>query len=157
MIPNSRAFNGKSSYEFDGKTVYRWHHIHRKGDYNLHFSIKSINSNHKQGIALFFSNFKGRIFLNGDTLPILKGKFKHYTFKEDEISNGEFILNVHAEEGHIFFGNASEVPGNNGYECGAFGCAFWIEMIGENHYRFHCNDHEYDDDFNDLIFDMEIK
>ena len=32
----------------------------------------------------------------------------------------------------------------------------YIEQIGENKLRFYCNDHEIDDDFDDLIFDMEI-
>lgn len=156
MIPNSKAFNGKPSYEFDGKTYYRWHRINNKGDYTLCFRIKSTNSDHQQGIALFFSNFKGYVCLNGNDLPILKGKFKHYTFREGEIPNDEFCLTVHAEEGYLFFGNASQSPGSSRFECGALGCAFWIEEIGPHILRFHCNDHEYDDDFDDLIFDLEI-
>ena len=35
--------------------------------------------------------------------------------------------------------------------------AFWIESFSKNHYRFHCNDHQMDDDFDDLIFDLEIE
>ena len=36
------------------------------------------------------------------------------------------------------------------------GCAIYIEELGENKYRFNCNDHEIDDDFDDLIYEMEI-
>ena len=31
-----------------------------------------------------------------------------------------------------------------------------IEKTGKDSYRFYCNDYENDDDFDDLIFDMEI-
>lgn len=157
MIPNSKSFDGKSFYEFNGKTFYRWHYVKIKGKYTLHFRIVSVNSCHKQGIALFFSDFKGTIFLNGTKLAIPKGRFKHYIFKADSIPNGEFTLDVCAKEGYLYFANASEVPGDNGYECGALGCAFWIESIGCERSRFHCNDHEYDDDFDDFVFDLEVK
>lgn len=156
MIPSSKAFNGKSFYECDGKIIYRWHRIPRLGDYQISIRVVQINSNHKQGIALFFSNFKGRVKLNGATLPVLKGKFQHYTFKQDDILNNEIVLTVHAESGSLVVGNASQMPGDEYYECGAFGCAFWIEEFETNTFRFHCNDHEYDDDFDDFVFDLSI-
>jgi len=37
-----------------------------------------------------------------------------------------------------------------------YGNAFWIEQLSDTCQRFHCNDHKMDDDFDDLIFDMEI-
>lgn len=156
MIPNSKAFNGKSFYECDGKIIYRWHKILRLGDYQINIRVVQINSNHKQGIALFFSDFKGKVKLNGAALPVLKGKFQHYTFKQDDILNKEIVLTVHAESGSLVIGNASQMPGDECYECGAFGCAFWIEEFGTDTFRFHCNDHEYDDDFDDFVFDLII-
>jgi len=30
------------------------------------------------------------------------------------------------------------------------------KQISENKYRFYCNDHKINDDFDDLIFDLEI-
>ena len=35
-----------------------------------------------------------------------------------------------------------------------YGNAFGVEKLSENLYRFHCNDHRMDDDFDDLIFDI---
>ena len=32
-----------------------------------------------------------------------------------------------------------------------------VEAFSKNLYRFHCNDHRMDDDFDDLLFDLEIK
>ena len=156
MIPNGKAFNGKTFFEHEGKKYYRWHNIQRLGDYQLHFRFIKVNSPYQQGIVLFFSNFKGSIALNGKKLPTLKGKFQHYTFRQDEIPNNEFTLSVHAEDGSLIIGNGSQILGDACLECGSLGCAFWIEELDENMYRFHCNDHEYDDDFDDLIFDMII-
>lgn len=36
-----------------------------------------------------------------------------------------------------------------------YGNAFWVEELSKNLYRFHCNDHRMDDDFDDMIFDLE--
>ena len=156
MIPNSKAFNGKTSFEYEGKTYYRWHKISERGSFTLRFKIVEINSKNKQAIALFFSDFKGTLALNGKKLPVLLNKFQHYLFKQDDLLNNEFVLSVCAEHGSLVLGNASERAETPVYTCGAFGNAFWIESIAQNHFRFHCNDHEYDDDFNDFIFDMII-
>ena len=43
MIPNSKAFNGKSFYECDGKIIYRWHKILRLGDYQINIRDKERN------------------------------------------------------------------------------------------------------------------
>lgn len=156
MIPNSRAFDGKTFFEYEGKTFYRWHHIRKTGSYTLRFRIISTKSPHRQGIALFFSDFKGKLWLNDEPLPVLKGKFQHYTFKVGEITDNVFTLMVKAENGSLVFANASERIEIESFTCGAFASAFWIETLGNDRYRFHCNDHEEDDDFDDLIFDMEI-
>ena len=154
MIPNDRAFNGKSMFEHEGKVYQRWYYIEKHGNYRIRFKIVSTNSPHRQGIALFFSDFKKSMELNGEKLRVLKG-FKHYVFKEGEFENDEFILTVNATEGCLTFANASEDPILKTYKCGAYCCAFWIEQISDNYLRFHCNDHESDDDFDDLIFDLE--
>ena len=156
MIPNNRAFNGKSYFEHDGKTFRRWYSIDKVGHYKLKINVISTKSVHKQGIALFFSDFKGNLLLNGENLPVLKGKFKHYVFDEDIVSAHGLILSVQAEKGMLVLGNGSRTPGDGGFECGAFGCSFWTEALSENKFRFHCNDHEMDDDFDDLIFELEI-
>lgn len=157
MIPNNKTFNGKAICEHEGTTYYRWYPIQKKGNFQLNFRIIQTNSPYMQGIALFFNDFKGSIMLNDKPLPILKGRFKHYTFVQNQIKDNEFTLSVQAEYGSLVIGNASGRPGISSLECGAFGCAFWIETLNDNLYRFHCNDYALDDDFNDLIFDLEIK
>ena len=156
MIPNSKAFNGNSFFEHDGKTFYRWYPVCKSGAYQLRFTVVSTNSAHRQGIALFFSDFSGQLLLNGKPLPVPTSPLKHYTFKEGEMPDNECRLSVQAESGSLIIGNASERTETGTFTCGAFGCAFWIEQKRENILRFYCNDHEYDDDFDDLIFDLEI-
>lgn len=156
MIPNDRAFNGKSSYEDNGKTITRWHQIKYEGEYQLQFRFVSVNSIYRQGIALFFSEFAGQVLLDGVPLKIPKNVFGHYVFREDEFPSKEFILSVCVEKGYLFFGSASERPELGIFTSGAFGNAFWFEEISDKVYRFHCNDHEMDDDFDDMIFEMSV-
>ena len=155
MIPNDKAFDGQLFYEHDGKTYYRWYNLEFETPYIVQFKLICTNSKNKQAIALFFSNFQGELYINNKRVDILKG-FKHYLFKTHDLENKPLELCVYPRKGFLFFGNASEDINNPGYECGAFGCAFWLEQINQQTYRFHCNDHEYDDDFDDLIFDCTI-
>jgi hypothetical protein len=39
---------------------------------------------------------------------------------------------------------------------GIAGCAIVIDELGENQYRFNCNDVDRDDDFDDLVFDLSV-
>ena len=156
MIPNDRAFNGKASYEFDGKTFFRWYYIKNTGDYFLRIKIISTDSVNKQGITLNFSDFIGSISCNGIQLDVPKRKFSHYLFKEGDTPNNEFNLSVHVEQGCLFLGNASERREIGMFTSGSLGNAFWIEKLSPTRSRFYCNDHEYDDDFDDLIFEIEI-
>ena len=155
MIPSDRTFDGKMFYEHEGKTYYRWYNLKIDKTYIVSFKLVSTNSANKQGIALFFSDFQGELYVNNKKTKILKG-FKHYLFKTQDFETSALELRVCPQNGYLFFGNASEDPQSVGYECGAFGCAFWIEQIDQFTYRFHCNDHEYDDDFDDLVFDCMI-
>ena len=154
MIPNDRAFNGKSSFEYDDKTYHRWYYLKQLGDCTIKINYVSSNSNNEQGIALFFSNFKGNVLLNGKQLKVLNG-LKHYVFYERDIKEKGVELTVHNENGYLYFGTGANENGI--FRCGSFACAFYIEEITKNHYRFYCNDFEMDDDFDDFIFDIIIE
>lgn len=157
MIPNNRAFNGKPTYEDNGKIISRWHRLGIKGDYQLHFRFISVNPERKQAVALFFSNYVGEVRWNGQLLTVPQNAFGHYLFKMEDFPDRQFTLCVCAREGELVFGNASLRPEVGTYTCGSFGNAFWIEKVDDTVFRFHCNDHEYNEDFNDLIFELEIQ
>lgn len=156
MIPCDKAFGGKSFFEFQGRTFYRWHYIRKLGDYTLRLKIISTNSPHGQGVAICFSKFQGTLVINGQVLPIPKKRFGHYIVKDGDAPDNTFDLELHVESGCIFLGNASERKEIGTYTCGSFANAFWIEEFAKDSFRFHCNDHEPDDDFDDMIFEMTI-
>ena len=52
-------------------------------------------------------------------------------------------IDADIKNGHLIFANASNDPDQHDtelFECGALGREFWIEILAENVYRFHCND-----------------
>ena len=66
-------------------------------------------------------------------------------------------MKIELTDGDICICNGSDLLGTKKvWRSLCEGCAMIIENISENHLRFYCNDHENDDDFNDLIFDLEI-
>lgn len=160
LTPSDRTFNGQNTYEDEGKQIHRWYPLLLTGDYTLRFRIVSTCSEHRQAIGVYFSQggdnaFKGRLMLDGQPLAVPGKPFQHYTFKEGEIPGNAFTLTVHAEQGHLILANESEeIPGL--FHSGIYGCALYAEPLSDACLRFHCNDHEHDSDFDDLIFDVEI-
>ena len=126
MIPCDKSFNGKEYYVFEGKTFYRWHTLNDDKTYIAKFRKVSSNSNNKQAIALFFSDFEGTVYINKQKVANLKG-FKHYLLGEEYFADEGLELYVIPKKGYLFFGNASESLESKTYKCGAYGCAFWIE------------------------------
>jgi len=155
MVPNDKAFDGKNSFEYNGESYFRRCYITGAGMCKIWVRFVSINSTFRQGLALFFHGFQGKVFLNNKQLKTLKG-FKHYIFAETDFPDKEFFLDIEIISGYLSLANSSERIETKMFTCGAYGNAFWYEIIGADSYRFHCNDHEYDDDFDDLIVDVEM-
>lgn len=185
MLPTNRAFNGRPSVEVDGKVYYRFYRIETQGKYRLVIRIISINSEYNQGIAFSFSRtpkFKGTLFLNGHKF-VPEKRDRHYVFPVTYPEKNEIVMDLDLLEGYFFLANASDflddypdliekISQQTGrsreqfrgcsYTSGftasnLYGNAFWVESLSKNLYRFHCNDHRMDDDFDDLIFDLEIE
>lgn len=149
--------NCSDQIEYKGKTVYKYYKIDKPGIYNIQFTFLKSNSVYKQAIVLLFSDFVGKCYLFNDEIDISKTRFPRLTFWEDT-SPKEVNVKIKLNQGCILICNGSDLLGNKQicrtlYE----GTAICIEKTDDNKYRFHCNDHENDDDFDDLIFDMLIK
>lgn len=186
MIPNDRAFNGKNFFQENGKNFFRYERIEKKGKYTLKLKFIAVNSPYKQGIAIRFSRnpeFKGKILINGIRLTKPRKKHLSYIIREGLFTDNEVKLEILIEDGFIAFCNASnlladysDLPNkmtemidkkSEQFESKGFtssfsashmyGNAFWVEPLSENCYRFYCNDHQMDDDFDDLIFDLEVE
>ncbi len=202
MIPNERAFNGRDTFEEDGKTFYRSYKIEAQGKLRLSVQVISIHSIYRQGIAFALSKspkFKGTLLLNGQRftpeqpqasydLPngeklILPRQGTNYVIPVSIPNNTTFTMELDIVQGCIWIANASDYLDDypelikqistktgrtrdqfrgcsytSGFTAGhLYGNAFWIEPLCEHRYRFHCNDHKMDDDFDDLIFDLEVE
>lgn len=185
MIPNNRAFNGRETFEEDGKVFYRSYKIEKKGKFQLIYRVISINSIYRQAIAFSLSStpkFMGTLLINGQKFTPEKKK-TNYVIPVELPDKSEIIMDLDIAEGYICLSNASDFLDDypqliekistqtgrtreqfrgNSYTSGftaanLYGNAFWIESFSENYYRFHCNDHRMDDDFDDLIFDLEVE
>lgn len=185
MLPTDKAFHGRQSVEVDGNVYYLSYRIERKGKYRLLIRVISINSEYDQGIAFTFSRtprFIGTLFLNGQMFVPDKRQ-QQYVVPIAYPEKNELVMDLDVLEGYFVLANASDYLDDypalidrisqqtgrsrdqfrgNSYTSGftasnLYGNAFWIEALSENRDRFHCNDHRMDDDFDDLIFDLEIQ
>ena len=183
MIPDNRAFNGGETFEDNGKVFYRSYKIEASGRLRLTINVVSIQSTYRQGLALRLSTkpkFKGKIWLNG-TLFVPEKKQLCYVVPVELADTLTVEANI--QEGNIRLANASDFLDDypdlierisaqtgrsrdqfrgcsytSGFSAGfLYGNAFWVERLSDTQYRFHCNDHAMDDDFDDLIFDLNIE
>ena len=183
MIPDVRVFNGKPFLEAEGKVLYRYKTIAQTGDHAWRIRFLSVDSPYKQGVAFNLSRtFKGKLFLNGKRLAKPKKASESLmVFEEGSFPDNSFEFRLSVEEGSVSISCASDMLGDycdldrlsallkkdasptrsyvSGFTAGAYGnkCnAFWIEPLSESRYRYHCNDHAADDDFDDMVFELEI-
>lgn len=185
MIPTNRAFDGRQKIEADEKAYYRSYRIERQGKYRLVIRIISIDSEYDQGIAFTFSRtprFKGSLILNGQKF-VPEKRQQYYVVPVAYPEKNELVMDLDVLDGYFVLASASDYLDDyptlidrisqqtgrsreqfrgNSYTSGftasnLYGNAFWIEAFSKNRYRFHCNDHRMDDDFDDLIFDLEIE
>lgn len=88
-------------------------------------------------------------------MKIPKNRFPKLNFWYD-ITPKQFDVEFVVEDGSLTICNGSDPIGTKQFNHTlVFECAMIIEKLGEDKFRFHCNDHE-NDDFDDLIFEMEI-
>jgi len=185
MLPNNRTFNGRQKIEVDGKVYYRSYRIERQGKFRLIIRVISINSDYNQGVAFCFSRtpkFKGTLFLNGQKF-VPEKKQHNYVIPVALPEKKEIVMDLDVLDGYFILSNASDYLDDypdlietishqtsrtrdqfrgNSYTSGftaanLYGNAFWVESYSENYYRFHCNDHKMDEDFDDLIFELEVE
>lgn len=186
MLPDRRAFGLNNSFEADGKVFYRSYMIEKQGKFRLKLRVVSINSHYRQAIAFRLSSspkFKGSVWINGQKFRAEKKK-TNYVMPVSLPDKTEILMDFEIAEGYVWLANASDflddypeliekVSAQTGrtreqfrgcsYTSGfaasafAYGNAFWMEQLANDQYRFHCNDHQMDDDFDDMVFDLEIE
>ena len=159
MIMFASRFSEEDSFEinYNGKKVIAFFPHEKKGRYKLKFTFVKKNSEYDQAIILHLMMFEGKIFYNDREIKKPKRRFPQIRIEENwGLKNLELIVEL--TEGKIDICNGSDPLGNGRiWHSMSQGCAMMPEELGENHYRFYCNDHENDDDFDDLVFELLIE
>jgi len=156
MTPFHVLFGSNKQIEYKNQLIDRYFELTEVGEYKIKFTFIESNSDINQAIVLFFCDFSGEYYLENKLKQIKNNRFPQEHFWIDT-SPKEFNVTINLLEGKIMICNGSDLLGDKCY-CNTLhaGCAMHTVKISENRYRFFCNDHELDDDFNDLIFEMEI-
>lgn len=143
--------------DYNGKKIHKYFRFDKKGTHILKFSFVSVNSKHSQAIHFHLSTFKGDISINGEKVKIKKSAFPQLVL-EEKYSPQKINMLVILEEGFLTICNSSDLLDDGTIWRSLYGgCAMIIEEIEKDHYKFYCNDHENDDDFDDLIFELKIE
>ena len=144
---------------YKGKHIYRFYRIDKAGYYRLDFSNIHTNSRMLQAIILEMSKkFKATFYIVGQRVKKPQGAYPRIQFWENDMPE-KFSVYFHLEEGCVYIENAcaQPLPTPVPYcSMGIAGCAIVIDELGENRYRFNCNDVDRDDDFDDLVFDLSV-
>ncbi|MBP3702090.1 MAG: hypothetical protein J6I64_09380 [Lachnospiraceae bacterium] len=157
MIPFNVLFEeGSNQLEYKGKLINKYFEVDSPGEYDIKIRFVSRKSQYNQAVVLFFNDFIGSYYLFGEEQMIPKTRFPKKNYWSDTAPR-ELELKLLLKKGSVWICNGSDPLGTKQF-CRTlhYGCAMYIEKIGENYYRFNCNDHENDDDFDDLVFEMEI-
>lgn len=146
--------------EYKGETIYAVYKYDLKGRHTIKFRLIKSNPNTERGIHFFVNKFRGKIYgHNGKRIRKPRGVYASLMLMEDvwrNDENNEFILIIDLEDGYINIENGLYKKEYDAFSVSSFWGAIKIEKISPTITRFYCNDTELEDDFDDLIFDMEI-
>lgn len=138
---------------FNNKTIQRALTITGPKKIKLIITFIEKNSKYKQGISFNMFTMKGKLSCNGQTIK--RGGFEIW----EHSSPKQFDVDVEIEKGELCIFNICEDIDHRGVTNVVnltMGMAFYYEEISGNKYRCYCNDWEPDDDFDDLVFDIEF-
>ena len=157
MVPFQVLFEDKDQIEFEGKTIQRAIRLKEPGDYTLIFIFLECNSPFTQAIVLFFNDFVGEHCIMGQKRKLPQKRFPQERLWADCLPQ-EFEVTIRLIEGYVSICNGSDLLGDKCI-CRTLymGCAMHVEPITEHRFICYCNDHEVDADFDDLIFEVEIR
>jgi len=158
MMMFSEQFLEQNSHEIEykGEKVSAYFSFEEKGEHLLKFSFVSSSSKYLQAIIIHWDTFEGQLYIDGKEVKKPKGRFPQ-TILDEKYAPKHFEVRVVLHSGKFRICNGSDLLGDEKIWRSLYGgCAMIIEAKDENRYMFYCNDHENDDDFDDLIFEMEI-
>lgn len=147
----------KNVIEYNGITYYRFWPIQVNDDITLKFKFVEQKSKYTQAIVLMFPyDFDGIVSISGNHIPIPKTSFPSLNFWEDSAPK-EFDVSIKNYTGEIKICNGADPIGTKQF-CKHLseGCAMIVRGIGQGKYSFQCNDHEFEGNCENLVFELEI-
>ena len=146
-----------NAVEHNGRVYHRYYPIDITKNVELNIAFISSHSEYNQSVVIFFpENFDGEISVCGKPFRIEKQKFPKLILWKD-ISLSKVNVCISNFVGRIEVCNGSDPIGTKQFcYCLSRGNAMFIEQVQANRSRFYCNDHVFDEDFDDLIFELEI-
>ena len=134
--------------EYQGKTLLMVDDIKVEENFQAELELISVNSSLRQGICM---DTKGELDSGcGETGE----RFVFWQELWTELNEGAILIKGESKNGILLIYNSWEWEGcqeswvNNG--------AMIKETVGKNEYIYHCNDRDWDDDFDDLVFRLKI-
>ena len=140
-----RKSSGKP-IKYKNLILVRWDHLPLPDrTSHIRYKIVSTDSEWRQGISV---RSEGTIVYDDQVV-----KRKWADIWEDKLPReGDF--ECHSDEKILQVKNIWDT-GNGCIESWTNGAAIWIEEIPDGR-RYHCNDGHFDDDFNDIVFELTI-
>ena len=142
---------------YRNEKIYFYYHYNLKGKHTLKFSMVYSNPNEERGICLNTIHFKGSID-NYEDEKLFKrsGAYSGYDILGTDWKEKKIIVDL--KEGFLGITNGKfQTSGDVLFlNSGGLWQAMKVEQISPTKFRFYCNDTVLEDDFDDLIFEMEI-
>lgn len=134
--------------EYMGETLYMSDEIKVKENFVATIELISTNSNYRQGVSFCTEG----VIDAGDGAV---GK-KHIFWEElwTKMNLGPIKIKGKSKNGIFIVYNSCQRDGcTESWTCN---CAMKKEVISKNEYIYHCNDWQWDEDFDDIVFRVKI-
>jgi len=149
--------NHSNVIEYNGDIYYRFWPILINDIISFKLRFVHSDSKFRQAIVLSFpNNFDGCVSVMGNIISMKKTAFPMLSFWEDT-SPTEFDVTITGFQGEIKLCNGSDPIGTKQFcKYLSEGCAMIARRRNDSQYCFYCNDHEYHNACNNLIFELEV-
>ena len=148
MIDFSELFWDADEIMYNGKRLIMADKIAVDKTFKAEIELVSINSRWRQGVSFCT---KGKIDV-GDGLVARKHVFWQELWTEMNL--GPICIEGKSSDGIFCIYNSWYE--NGVHQAWVRNAAMIKEVIGENEYIYHCNDGDWDDDFDDIVFRVKI-
>lgn len=150
MLNFSKLFinNNGNPIIHNGKTLIMADRLAVERNFKAEIELISVHSKWRQGISF---KTKGKIDV-GDGLIGPSHIFWQELWTVKNL--GPIVVNGNSKDGIFFLYNSWYENGSQ--QAWVRNAAMIREVIGENEYIYHCNDGDWDEDFDDIVFRVKI-